>query len=121
VNGGSAARRVLCVVACLMGAAGVAASAVAAHAGGALLGPAALLLLAHAAAILALGPAVGHTVAGLVAMAGLAAGGLLFAGDMAMRTWAGSPLFPMAAPIGGSTAILAWLVAALAVAVSRPR
>ena len=104
-----------------MGAAGVAASASAAHAGGALLSPASLLLLVHAAAILALGSSIGHTVIGLLAMAGLAAGSLLFAGDMAMRTWASTALFPMAAPIGGSTAILAWLVAALAVAVGRLR
>jgi uncharacterized membrane protein YgdD (TMEM256/DUF423 family) len=104
-----------------MGAAGIAASAAAAHAGGALLAPAALLLLVHAAAILALGAGVGHTAPGLVAMAGLAVGSLLFAGDMALRTWTGTPLFPMAAPIGGSTAILAWLVAALAAAIGRPR
>jgi uncharacterized membrane protein YgdD (TMEM256/DUF423 family) len=121
VNGGSAARRVLYVVACLMGAAGVAASAAAAHAGSTLMQPAALLLLVHAAAMLALGASVGHTALGLVAMAGLAAASLLFAGDMAMRTWAGTPLFAMAAPVGGSTAILAWLLAALAVAVGRPR
>jgi uncharacterized membrane protein YgdD (TMEM256/DUF423 family) len=104
-----------------MGAAGVAASAAAAHAGGALLQPASLLLMVHAAAILALAGSVGHTAPGLLAMAGLALGSVLFAGDMAMRIWAGSALFAMAAPIGGSTAILSWLLAALAIAVGRPR
>jgi uncharacterized membrane protein YgdD (TMEM256/DUF423 family) len=115
MDGRSLARRGLLVVACLMGAAGVAASAGAAHDGGALLAPAAILLSVHAAAILALGNIVGHSPVGLAAMAGIAAGTLLFAGDMAMRTWYGTALFPMAAPIGGSSAILAWLVAAVAV------
>jgi uncharacterized membrane protein YgdD (TMEM256/DUF423 family) len=99
-----------------MGAAGVAAAARAAHGGGG--GPlaaASLLLMVHAAAMLALGSLVGATPAGLVAIAGMAAGSLLFAADMAMRTWHGTALFPMAAPIGGSTTILAWLLAAVAV------
>ena len=115
MDGRSLARRLLCVVACLMGAAGVAAAAAAAHVAGERLAPASVLLMVHGAAVLALGSTVGKTLPGLLAMAGLAAGSLLFAGDMAMRTWAGSALFPMAAPIGGTTAILAWLVAAIAV------
>jgi len=75
------------------------------------------MLLVHAAAILALGGIAGHAPIGLAAMALMAAGPLLFAGDMAMRTWVGTALFSMAAPIGGSAAIVAWLVAAIAVAV----
>jgi uncharacterized membrane protein YgdD (TMEM256/DUF423 family) len=105
-----------------MGAAGVAAAAGAAHGGGG--GPlasASILLLVHAPAILALGSLAGHTPLGLIAMAGMAAGSLLFSADMAMRTWQTSALFPMAAPIGGTTAILSWLIAALAVAFCRPR
>lgn len=116
VDGRSVARHALLVIACLMGAAGVAAAAAAAHGGGG--GPlasASLLLLVHAAAILALGSSIGRSLTGLVAMTGLAAGSLLFAADMAMRTLGGTALFPMAAPIGGSTAILAWLVAAAAI------
>ncbi len=106
------------VIACLMGAAGVAAAAGAAHGGGSeLLGAASLLLLVHAAAILALGGIAGHTPTGLAAMVLMAAGSLLFAGDMAMRTWVGTALFPMAAPIGGSATIFAWLVAAIAVVI----
>src|SRR5262245_51585831 len=114
MDGYSLARRALLVIACLMGAAGVAAAARAAH-GGALLQPAALLLMVHAAAMLALGSSVGHTPLGLIAMAGMAAGTLVFAGDMAMRTFQGTALFAMAAPVGGSMVILAWLVAAAAV------
>jgi uncharacterized membrane protein YgdD (TMEM256/DUF423 family) len=119
MDGRSLARRILLLIACLMGAAGVAALAGAAHGAGELLQPAALLLLVHAVAILALGGIVGHASDGLLAMAGMAAGSVLFAATMAVRTWYGTALFPMAAPIGGSTAILAWLVAA--VAVSRMR
>ena len=115
VNGRSPVSRGLLAIACLMGAAGVAAAAAGAHGGGDLLAPASLLLLVHAVAILALGGLVGDAPLGLVAIAGLAAGSILFAGDMTMRTWYGAALFPMAAPIGGSTAILAWLLAAAAV------
>ena len=83
--------------------------------GGELLQPAALLLLVHAAAILALAACVGRAPVGLIAMAGLAGGSILFAANMAMRTWYGTALFPMAAPIGGTVTILAWLLAAVAV------
>lgn len=114
------ARRILFVVACLMGAAGVAAAAAAAHVvGGGPMNAAALILLAHAPAILALGAVAGHTAIGLAAMAVLAAGSLVFAGDMAMRAWFGTALLPMAAPVAGSAIILAWIAAALAVTRAR--
>jgi uncharacterized membrane protein YgdD (TMEM256/DUF423 family) len=99
-----------------MTAAGFAAAAGAAHGGGGMLEPASRFLLVHAAAILALG---GHTPAGLAAIAVIAAGSIIFAGDMAMRTWYATALFPMTAPLGGTSAIVAWLLAAIAVA--RPR
>jgi uncharacterized membrane protein YgdD (TMEM256/DUF423 family) len=38
----------------------------------------------------------------------------LFSGDIAVRTLMGQRLFPMAAPIGGSTMIAGWLVLAAA-------
>jgi uncharacterized membrane protein YgdD (TMEM256/DUF423 family) len=41
-------------------------------------------------------------------------GGTLFAADVSMRAFAGHRLFPMAAPIGGTLLIIAWLVLALA-------
>ena len=40
----------------------------------------------------------------------------MFAGDLVMRAQAGTPLFPMAAPIGGGTMILGWLLVAGAAA-----
>jgi uncharacterized membrane protein YgdD (TMEM256/DUF423 family) len=108
--------RLLTVIACLMGAAGVAAAAGAAHRGAEFLAPAAQLLMVHAVASLALVPLIGGAAIGLVAIVGLEAGSILFAADMAMRAFAATPLFPMAAPSGGSLAILSWLVAALACA-----
>ena len=41
-------------------------------------------------------------------------GATVFAGDIALRAFSGNRLFPMAAPIGGSTMILGWLTVALA-------
>ncbi len=102
-----------------MGASGVALAAAAAHAApGAGLDSAAYLLLFHAAAILG---AAGLANQGLLwspltipAMSGFVLGGALFAGDVSMRTFAGHRLFAMAAPIGGSLLILAWLILAAA-------
>ena len=83
------------------------------------LATAAAMLLFHAPVILAVvllndRSLVQHHLA-VAAAIGFAAGAALFAGDLTMRDLAGHALFPMAAPIGGSTAILAWLVAAAAV------
>ena len=58
--------RLLAVIACLMGAAGVGAAAGAAHGGGEFLAPAAQLLLVHAVASLALAPLIGGAALGLL-------------------------------------------------------
>ena len=99
----------------LFGAAGVALSAMAAHAGGGNLGTAATMLLAHAPALLALGllPREGSRMLALGGLV-LALGVLLFAGDLVMRDWAGTRLFPMAAPAGGIAMIAGWLMVAVA-------
>jgi uncharacterized membrane protein YgdD (TMEM256/DUF423 family) len=47
----------------------------------------------------------------------VALGASLFAADIACRTFAEARLFPMAAPIGGTLMILAWVALALAAAV----
>ena len=111
--------RVLSVLACLMGAAGVAAAAAAAHGGGdARMGAAAQMLLVHAAASLAmLARQPSHAL--LAATAGLQAGALLFAADMASRALAEQSLFPMAAPSGGILLIAAWLAAGVSIAAVR--
>jgi uncharacterized membrane protein YgdD (TMEM256/DUF423 family) len=100
----------------LMGAAGMAAAAASAHlAGGARLGNVALILLVHAVAVLVLsgrareaGPAARIWLASAVV---IALGAVLFSTDIALLTLRGARLFPMAAPTGGTTMILGWLIA----------
>ncbi|HUO54096.1 MAG TPA: DUF423 domain-containing protein [Rhodoblastus sp.] len=107
------------VCAGLFGACGVAAAAAAAHLPGAdHLNAVALILLAHAAALLGLtararesSPAVKLW---LVAALALALGAALFSADVALLTLRGARLFPMAAPTGGTTMILGWLLAGAA-------
>lgn len=45
----------------------------------------------------------------------------LFCGDLALRTFAGQRLFPMAAPAGGLLVILAWLTVAIGALRVRPK
>lgn len=103
-----AAHRALIAVGGLCGAAGVALSAAAAHADGANVGTAATFLLAHAPVFLAVGMAGGSRVMRSAALV-LLLGVLLFCGDLLMRDYAGTRLFPMAAPAGGAIMILGWL------------
>ena len=103
----------------LMGAAGVALAAVAAHgAPGAGLDSAAYLLLFHAAAIVGGAALLDRDLlwrpALLAALCGWVIGALLFSGDVSLRALAGTRLFPMAAPTGGSILILAWLALSIA-------
>jgi uncharacterized membrane protein YgdD (TMEM256/DUF423 family) len=109
----------LAALAALMGASGVALAAAATHAGGGDFGrTAAEYLVLHAAA---LGGVCASARASLprrarrllAAGAGLAAGTLLFAADLAMRGFVGTKLFPFAAPTGGSLMILSWVALAL--------
>lgn len=105
----------------LMGATGVGLAAVAAHLpDAAQLATASSMLLFHAAAATgaALLTAQGlvRRPLGLAATYGFVAGCALFAGDLTLRQYTGHRLFPMAAPTGGSTMILSWLVLALAAA-----
>src|SRR5919199_620270 len=97
--------RILAGLAALAGLSGVALSAAAAHGpGGPQLETAGRFLLVHAAALLGLAGLMGigqlslriGTLAGLALVLGL----LLFCGDLVRRAYAGSALFPMAAPRG---------------------
>jgi uncharacterized membrane protein YgdD (TMEM256/DUF423 family) len=108
---------ILLVLASLMGAGGVGLAAAAAHAAPASgLEAAAYLMLFHAVAVLGVASLSGQKLLlqplGLIAMASFVAGGVLFAGDISMRAFAGHRLFPMAAPTGGMLLILGWLVVA---------
>ena len=109
----------LLVLAGLMGAGGVGLAAAAAHAAPAAgLDSAAYLMLFHAVAVLGAASLTGQErlwrPLGVIAMACFVAGGVLFAGDISMRAFAGHRLFPMAAPTGGTLLILGWLVLAAA-------
>lgn len=105
------------VLAGLSGLLGVGLSAAATHSpAGALLDPAARMLLAHAPLFLFLSLATGLTPRGAgTAICWIAALGLtLFCGDLCARAFLGQRLFAFAAPLGGSLLILAWASVALA-------
>lgn len=116
--------RVLIVLAAIMGADGVILAAASAHqADASRLGAASSMLLFHACAVLAAVALAERTLIhagiGLAAAVGFAVAATLFAGDLALRQYAGHGLFPMAAPTGGTLLIASWL--ALAVAAAWPR
>ncbi|MFB9947769.1 DUF423 domain-containing protein [Rhizobium puerariae] len=107
-------RPLILFVSGLMGACGVALAAAASHGGDTpFLGYASTMCLAHAPVLLGLH--VGHksfrtaTIAALV----LGLGTIIFAGDLVSRHFLGDRLFPMAAPTGGTTMMLGWLLVAL--------
>ena len=106
----------------LMGAAGVALAAVAAHRlPTPAMASAAQMLMVHAVAVLAISAWAVRSVnaAGWwrVAARVMLLGTALFAGDIALRGFEAGQLFPMAAPIGGSLTIFAWVLVAVAAAV----
>ncbi len=103
----------------LFGACGVAAAAAAAHLSGAEhLHSVALILLAHAAALLGLTSRAREATPGarlwLAAALAITLGAALFSADVTLLTLRGARLFPMAAPTGGTTMILGWLAAGVA-------
>lgn len=109
----------------LLGAAGVALSAAAAHMGSTPgLGAAALLLVAHAAALVALAALVRvwprRTQAVALCAVLLASGATLFALDLTLRAFAEMRLFPFAAPTGGFAMIGGWLGLTLIAIVTPP-
>lgn len=107
---------VLVVYAGLCGAFGVGLAAAGSHGSGLSdLTPAAYFLIMHAAAVLAIAAfatRAGHPAAFLLSGLILLVGVTLFSGDIAARTFWGTRIFPMAAPTGGTTMIVGWLVLA---------
>jgi uncharacterized membrane protein YgdD (TMEM256/DUF423 family) len=102
-------RRILIVVAGLLGAIGVATAAAASHEEDVRnVAAISAMSLAHAPALLAIALA-GRGRAFLVAGVLMAVGCAVFVADLASRQWMGNPLFPGAAPIGGGGLILSWL------------
>ncbi|MFN4209838.1 MAG: DUF423 domain-containing protein [Devosia sp.] len=101
--------RLVLGIAGLVGAVGVAAAAAASHDGNSRnLAAIAAICLAHGPALLALALAGRGRVLSLAALL-LAAGTVVFAGDLGMREWLGHGLFPGAAPLGGAGMIGGWL------------
>ena len=116
--------RILIVLAGIMGADGVILAAASAHQADATrLASASSMLLFHATAMLAVVAlaerGVIHLRTGIAAAFGFVVAATLFAGDLALRQYAGHGLFPLAAPTGGALLIASWLL--LAVAAAWPR
>jgi uncharacterized membrane protein YgdD (TMEM256/DUF423 family) len=109
------ATTILLVLAGMMGASGIILAAAGAHAApGAGLDSAASMLLFHAVAVLG-GAALMQQAAlwrplALAALAAWVVGAFLFSGDIALRTFAGHRLFPMATPSGGLILTAGWLL-----------
>ena len=105
--------RLAVLVAGILGAGGVAAAAAATHSGGALLAPLSLVALTQAPVLLAVGlspvTAIGPRIGALV----IGIGALLFAADLGVRHMWGPSLFPYAAPVGGTSMILGWVILGL--------
>lgn len=126
---GSAPRGALLSVLALAGvtgAAGVSLAAVAAHkVQTPALATAAMMLMIHAAAALAmiaLSLRMNLQKGWLTLATAMLAAVALFSGDVTLFSITGEHLFPYAAPIGGSTLILTWLAtAALATIPGKPR
>ena len=110
--------RIFAALAGLFGAAGVGLMALASHGTWPTLVYAAIMVLVHAAALLAL--AAGLKIGLFNRRLAIAGGSLLafavalFAADVTLHAMTGERLFPMAAPSGGTLSILAWLAIGLA-------
>ncbi len=117
------ASRLHILLAALMGAAGVALWAASSHGGESNLQIAAQMLLIHAAAVLGATACrkqlLVHDRLASLAVSTLILGIVLFAADLWSRARLGTRLFPMAAPVGGSLAIIGWLALAIAALVGR--
>jgi uncharacterized membrane protein YgdD (TMEM256/DUF423 family) len=110
---------VLAAIAALMGGAGVGLAAAAVHEnGGEFARTGALFLILHAAAALGIAAHARIRLSRALVVIGFAmeAGATLFAADLSFHAFAGARLFPYAAPLGGSTMILAWIALTVAFA-----
>jgi uncharacterized membrane protein YgdD (TMEM256/DUF423 family) len=109
---------VLAGVAALMGAAGVGLAAAGVHAsGGELALRGAQFLILHACAALAIAAHARVATASARALVTVGfvmeAGAALFSAELAVRAFTGVRIFPFAAPIGGTTMLIAWVALAV--------
>jgi uncharacterized membrane protein YgdD (TMEM256/DUF423 family) len=118
------ANRVMTTLGCLLGACGIALMALAAHGQWPTITYSAIMTLVHAPVLIAIAVSIrlGLLYAYVARPAGflLAAAVALFSGEVSYFALTGAHLFPMAAPIGGTAAILAWLLLAVSAAMARP-
>ena len=107
----SEVNRPLLTIAALLGAAGVALAAKGSHGSELDTAIAGAFLIMHAPVVLLIARLKANRIAqiaGYILVVAL----LLFSGDLAMRDGIHFPMFPLAAPIGGTGLILGWLVLA---------
>ncbi|MGH6798363.1 MAG: DUF423 domain-containing protein [Roseiarcus sp.] len=117
---------ILAGVAALMGAAGVALAAAGVHANGgelALRGAQFLILHACAALAIAAHARIATASARALVVVGFAmeAGAALFSAELAVHAFTGERIFPFAAPIGGTTMLIAWFALAVVFATAGRR
>jgi len=109
---------VLASVAALMGAAGVALAAAGVHEnGGELVLRSSRFLLLHACAALAIAAharvATASARALIIVGFVMEAGAILFSAELAIHVFAGVRIFRFAAPVGGTTMLVAWIALAV--------
>ena len=113
-------RRMLIVLAGLMGAGGVDPGGAQRISDAARLPPASSMLLFHATAVMGAAALAERGLArariAITAGFGFIVAAALFSGDLSLRHFAGHGLFPFAPPIGGTLLIVSWLALALAAA-----
>jgi uncharacterized membrane protein YgdD (TMEM256/DUF423 family) len=117
---------ILAGLAAVMGAAGVALAAAGVHENGgelALRGAQFLLLHACAALAIAAHARVATASARALVIVGfvMEAGAALFSAELAIHAFTGQRIFPFAAPIGGTTMLLAWIALAVVFATASRR
>lgn len=110
--------RPILAVAAVFGAIGVALAALGSHSGDTNTTIAATFLQLHGAALVGLSLLPPRRTLRIGTWL-LAFGTLLFAGDLLARSYLSGALFPMAAPMGGGSMILAWLIIAVSALVAK--
>lgn len=110
--------KVLTIAAGVFGATGIILSAVAAHLEpSTALQNASLILLVHAPALIAILVAIRvrflPRFGGIFSVIALTVGVILFSGDLSLRIFVGTSLFPLAAPLGGMALIFGWAILAV--------
>ncbi len=117
------ADRILTVLGCLFGAAGIVLMALSAHGRWPEINYAAVMVLAHAPVLLGIPVALrlGLLYGFLARPAAfvLAAAVALFSADVALHAITHGHLFPMAAPTGGTVSIAAWLMLAVSAVMAK--